>query len=107
MVTDLGVPESSFADTDLLVTVGARETSRGRERRVRRVEEVVRTDDGGATFAPLYGAEDGSLVATERLGGGESAVVDDLREPEESYAETLAAAKARGETLTTETGADA
>jgi len=107
MVTDLGVPESSFADTDLLVTVGARETTRGRERRVRRVEEVVRADDGSATFAPLYEAEDDSLVATERLGGGASAVVADLCEPDESYAETLAAAKARGETLTTEAGADA
>jgi flagellar protein FlaI len=98
MVSDLAVPESSFADTDLIVTVGARETPRGRERGVRRVEEVRRTDDGAA-FAPLYGSDDDSLVATERLEGGKSTLVEGLRERGESYQDTLAAAAERGETL--------
>lgn len=99
MVTDLGVPESSFADTDLVVTVGARETTRGRERRVRSVEEVVRTDAGDAAFAPLYETDGGVLVPSERLEDGSSAVIADLRAPDESYAETLDAAATRGETL--------
>lgn len=102
MVTDLGVPASSFADTDLLVTVGARETPRGRERRVRRVEEVVRTDDGDATFGTLYGPGDGSTTASERLVDGESEVVTDLQEPGESYDDVLVTAAERAEELAAE-----
>ncbi|PSP99386.1 type II secretion protein [Halobacteriales archaeon QS_4_70_19] len=99
MVSDLGVPASSFADTDLLVTVGARETRRGRERRVRRVEEVVRTDGGDAAFAPLYVREEDSLVPTERLEAGESTLVTGLGTPDEAYDETRTAATDRGTEL--------
>jgi type IV secretory pathway ATPase VirB11/archaellum biosynthesis ATPase len=98
MVSDLGVPASSFADTDLLVTVGARETERGRERAVRRVEEV-RRDGDGAAFEPLYAERDGDPVATDRLRDGDSTLVADLRAPGESYDEALAAATERGEAL--------
>ncbi|WP_276260893.1 ATPase, T2SS/T4P/T4SS family [Haloglomus litoreum] len=105
MVSDLGVPESSFADTDLLVTVGARETAGNRERQVRRVEEVRRTDDGAA-FEPLYESVDGSLTATERLESGTSTLVEGLRTPAESYRETLAAATERGETLAEDSAAN-
>ena len=101
LVTDLGVLTSSFADTDVLVTVGAREVERGRERRVRRVEEVTRTDDGDAAFATLYGGRDG-LAATERLRGGESELLDGLRAPGESSADVLAAAAERGAALAAE-----
>lgn len=112
MVTDLGVPASSFADTDLLVTVGARETARGRERRVPRVEEVVRTEDGDAAFAPLHEPQDGSIAPTEHLTDGESEVVTGLQEPGESYDDVLTAAAERGAELAAEakqasgTGAD-
>lgn len=102
MVTDLGVPASSFADTDLLVTVGARETARGRERRVRRVEEVVRTEGGDAAFAPLHESRNGSISATDRLTDGETEVVAGLQEPEESHDDVLAAAAERGEKLAAE-----
>jgi len=103
LVTDLGVPASSFADTDLLVTVGAHETERGRERRVRRVEEVTRSDDGDAAFAPLYEGRDG-VTATERLRSGESELLDGLRAPGESATDVLAAAADRGAELATEAG---
>ncbi|MFB6207565.1 MAG: ATPase, T2SS/T4P/T4SS family [Haloglomus sp.] len=107
MVSDLGVPESSFADTDLLVTVGAHETARGRDRGVRRIEEVARTDDGAAMFAPLYEHDGDSLAATDRFTDGQSTLLESLREPGESYAETLEAATERGATLSGDGGAPA
>jgi flagellar protein FlaI len=99
MVSDLGVPASAFADTDLMVTVEGRGTDRGRDRRVRRVEEVLRTDDGGAAFEPLYEHVNGSLDPTRRLETGESVLLEGLRAPAESYDEALAAARDRGRSL--------
>jgi type IV secretory pathway ATPase VirB11/archaellum biosynthesis ATPase len=46
VVTDLGVPETAFADTDLVVTLEAYDDGEGRRRRLRAIEEVRRTDDG-------------------------------------------------------------
>ena len=46
VVTDLGVPETAFADTDLVVTLEAYDDSGSRRRRLRAIEEVRRTDDG-------------------------------------------------------------
>ncbi|PSQ14224.1 type II secretion protein [Halobacteriales archaeon QS_8_69_73] len=46
VVTDLGVPETAFADTDLVVTLEAYDDGDGRRRRLRAAEEVRRTDDG-------------------------------------------------------------
>jgi type IV secretory pathway ATPase VirB11/archaellum biosynthesis ATPase len=59
VVTDLGVPASAFADTDLVVTLEAYDDAGDRRRRVRAVEEVGRTPDG-VGFASLRGP-DGSL----------------------------------------------
>jgi flagellar protein FlaI len=99
MVSDLGVPASAFADTDLVVTVEGRETNQGRDRRVRRVEEVLRTDDGGAAFEPLYERVNGSLDPTRRLETGASVLLEGLRAPAESYDETMAATHDRGRSL--------
>ena len=87
VVADLGVPESSFGATDLLVTLEAAETPEGTERRVRRIEEV-RTDADGreVTFASLYERDGDGLASTDRIERGNSRLVDGLRRPGESYA---------------------
>ncbi|WP_254838871.1 ATPase, T2SS/T4P/T4SS family [Natronomonas marina] len=59
VVTDLGVPETAFADTDLVVTMEAYDDGGGRRRRLRAVEEVRRTGDG-VGFATV--ATEGSLA---------------------------------------------
>jgi len=46
VVTDLGVPETAFADTDLVVTLEAYDDGGSRRRRLRAIEEVRRTADG-------------------------------------------------------------
>jgi type IV secretory pathway ATPase VirB11/archaellum biosynthesis ATPase len=107
VVADLGVPGSSFAETDLLVTcsVGDDATGSGEPsasgRHVASIEEVERTDDG-VGFAPLFtraGSEDApgathgaartGLSATGRIERGNSRLVADLARPDESYADVL------------------
>lgn len=78
VVTDLGVPRSSFAATDLVATVG--HTPAGR--RLTAIEEV--TDDG---FAGLYESVDGRLRPTARIRRGDSRVVAATTEPGETYAD--------------------
>jgi type IV secretory pathway ATPase VirB11/archaellum biosynthesis ATPase len=112
VVADLGVPESSFAETDLLVTCSTSDESTGDAgtadaadaaggRHVARIEEVVRTDDG-VGFEPLFertrstteqpdttvsgGAE---LAATGRIQRGNSRLVAGLTRTGESYADLL------------------
>jgi flagellar protein FlaI len=46
VVTDLGVPETAFADTDLVVTLEALDDGNGRARRLRDIEAVRRCSDG-------------------------------------------------------------
>ncbi len=46
VVTDLGVPETAFADTDLVATLTTHESSSGRQRRLAGIEAVHRLDDG-------------------------------------------------------------
>ncbi|WP_299266357.1 ATPase, T2SS/T4P/T4SS family [Halorientalis sp.] len=84
VVTDLGVPESSFGATDLLVTLGSYDSPTGRARRVTRVEEVLTGDDVG--FEPLFELETGALVRTGRIERGSSRLVDELTRSGESYA---------------------
>ncbi|SNZ12967.1 Type IV secretory pathway ATPase VirB11/Archaellum biosynthesis ATPase [Natronoarchaeum philippinense] len=86
VVADLDVPESSFAVTDLVVTVAAYEGPEGRARRVERVEEVLDREDGVA-FASLFELHDGILEPTGRIGRGESRLLDRLRRSGESYAD--------------------
>lgn len=114
VVADLGVPESSFAETDLLVTCAVGEDATDTAdadrpgRHVAAVEEVVRTDDG-VDFAPLFALPDASrgsttasrdtqtplddtetgLAATGRVERGNSRLVAALTRPDESYADLL------------------
>ena len=62
VVTDLGVAESAFADTDLVVTVEAYDDDGGRKRRLKTIE-AVRRGEGTIRFEPLYDADRG----TDRL----------------------------------------
>jgi len=102
VVSDLGVPASSFGVTDLLVTL---ERAPG-GRRVRLIEEVVGGDE--PRFEALFERGGDGLAPTGRVDRGNSRLVASLATPEESYAtvrdqldrrrrllETLAA---RGET---------
>ncbi|MFC6730823.1 type II secretion protein, partial [Natronoarchaeum mannanilyticum] len=85
VVADLDVPESSFAVTDLVVTVGVYEGPDGRARRVERIEEVLDREDC-VEFAPPYELDDGELRPTGRIDRGESRLIDRLRSSNESYA---------------------
>ncbi len=66
VVTDLGVPETAFADTDLIVTLEAYERGDGRTRRVQRVEEVERVADG-VGFRTLFDGNSLSLTDSRTL----------------------------------------
>ena len=85
VVGDLGVPESSFAATDLVVTVERISGTDDHGRRVTAIEEVQGREE--ITFQPLFVSEDGVLEATGRIDRGESEVVAALAEPGESYAD--------------------
>jgi flagellar protein FlaI len=81
VVSDLGVPPSSFGATDLLVTLEHAPSGR----RVRLVEEVVGHDD--CEFRTLFERTDEGLVPTGRIDRGNSRLVASLAAPGESYAE--------------------
>ncbi|MFB6140296.1 MAG: ATPase, T2SS/T4P/T4SS family [Halosimplex sp.] len=105
VVADLGVPASSFAATDFLVTLEAAETPDGTRRRVRSIEEVGRTSDGESTdsdavgFATLYERAAEGLVSTDRIERGNSRLVASLARPDESYADLRARLTARADWL--------
>jgi type IV secretory pathway ATPase VirB11/archaellum biosynthesis ATPase len=90
VVSDLGVPASSFAATDLLVTLAPAASGK----RVRSIEEV--TADGSAT---LYAASGPDLVETPRLDRGNSQLVASLAGPDEAYADVRAAIRSRAATF--------
>lgn len=90
VVSDLGVPESSFAATDLLVTLAPATSGK----RVRTIEEV--TDDGSAT---LYEASGPDLVEQPRLDRGNSRFVASLSGPDEAYADVRSTIRARAATF--------
>ena len=85
VVVDLGVPESSFAATDLVVTVERISGTDDHGRRVTAIEEVQGREE--IVFQPLFAAEGKDLTATGRIDRGESEVVAALAEPGESYAD--------------------
>ncbi|MFB6091162.1 MAG: ATPase, T2SS/T4P/T4SS family [Halobellus sp.] len=94
VVSDLGVPPSSFGATDLVVTC-ARE---GDARRVAAIEAVETADGGsddGPSFRTLFESDEGTLARCGRIERGESTLVDRLRCPEESYAGFLASLERR------------
>lgn len=86
VVSDLGVPSSSFAATDLVVTLA--DTADGR--RVTRVEEVTDHDS-----AALYEAAGDGVEPTGRIARGNSQVVASLAAPGETYADVRDAITAR------------
>lgn len=94
VVTDLGVPRSSFAATDLVATVG--HTPEGR--RLTAIEEV--TDDG---FASLYARTDAQLQPTDRIRRGNSRLVATLARSTETYADVRTQLRARRDRLPTPT----
>jgi type IV secretory pathway ATPase VirB11/archaellum biosynthesis ATPase len=98
VVADLGVPESSFGATDLLVTCEPYETADGRARRVKAIEEVVVTADG-VVFEPLYALEGDDLVSTDRLERGNSRLLTSLTDATETYADLRAELTERSEWL--------
>ncbi len=85
VVSDLDVPASSFATTDLVVTLEPNEEDGDRGRRVASIEEVVDGTDG-VRFAPLFDLADGRLEPTGRIDRGNSRVVPSLTDADESYA---------------------
>ncbi|MFB6153339.1 MAG: ATPase, T2SS/T4P/T4SS family [Halodesulfurarchaeum sp.] len=78
VVSDLGVSASSFAVTDLLVTIAPMDVGR----RVVMIEEV--SDDGASV---LFTYADGTLRADPRLDRGNSRFVASLAGPSETYAD--------------------
>lgn len=78
VVTDLGVPESSFADTDVIVTLT--------DRAVTSVSEVCKGHEG-VGFAPLFERDGSGLTTTGRIERGNSTLVADLAGPDGSYAD--------------------
>ncbi|RDI71233.1 ATPase, T2SS/T4P/T4SS family [Halopelagius longus] len=84
VVSDLGVAESAFGATDLVVTC-ARD---GPRRRVAAIEEV-RTGEEGVRFETLYESDADGLDATGRIERGDSALAASLAEPAETYADVL------------------
>ncbi|MFC4552946.1 MULTISPECIES: ATPase, T2SS/T4P/T4SS family [Halorussus] len=97
VVSDLGVPESSFAATDLVVTLEPHRTPAGRRRRVKAVEEVVGPD----RFEALFERRDGDLEATGRIDRGNSALVASLARSGETYADVRRALADRATLLGT------
>jgi type IV secretory pathway ATPase VirB11/archaellum biosynthesis ATPase len=98
VVSDLGVPVSSFAATDFVVTVEAYRNDGERTRRVRAVEEVIDRADG-VRFAPLYAVDGDELSPTGRIDRGESHLVSALARPDETYAAVREQISARGDLL--------
>lgn len=94
VVSDLDVPESSFAVTEFVATLEPYQGADGRARRVRSIEELLVTD-AGVEFASLYELDDGDLVPTGRIRTGESRLVDSLSRSDERYADVTARIKRR------------
>ncbi len=107
VVTDLGVPDSSFSSTDLVVTLDAGESL---GRRAVGVHEV-RTGDGGSRFEALYRESDDDgdapgLSAAGALARGNSRLLADLARTSESYADLRGRLDVRRETLRTLAASD-
>jgi type IV secretory pathway ATPase VirB11/archaellum biosynthesis ATPase len=95
VVTDLGVPETAFASTDLLVQLA--------DHRVRSISEVS-TGRDGAVFSRLFERTEDGLVSTSRIEQGTSALVNDLTRDEESYAAVRTLIGERAKTIAEQAG---
>lgn len=91
VVADLGVPESSFVATDIVVSLAP-------DRRLAAIEEVRRVDDG-TQFVELFDRNHGAEPSTGAIDRGESVLVSSLAGPGESYRDVLDAIRARGERI--------
>jgi type IV secretory pathway ATPase VirB11/archaellum biosynthesis ATPase len=89
VVSDLGVPASSFAATDLVVTCTV-----GESRHVGAVTEVRNTDQAVA-FARLFDRGEDGLSPTGVVDRGNSHLAETLARPDESYADVRAAVSSR------------
>jgi type IV secretory pathway ATPase VirB11/archaellum biosynthesis ATPase len=94
VVSDLDVPASSFAATDLVVTC-----QRAASHRVARIEEV-RPTATDATFETLFAHDGDAQTSSGTIGRGDSVVVESLSRPGESYAAVLDALDDRAAELT-------
>ena len=90
VVSDLGVPASSFGATDLVVTCARNDDSR----HVAAIEEV-RGSDGDTSFTPLFERSEGALRPTGVVGRGDSVAVERLRADGESQEALLGAVERR------------
>lgn len=95
VVTDLGVPDSAFATTDLIVTAGAD------PHRVTAIEEVRAASDR-VVFESLYAESDDGLVSTDVIARGNSYVVAGIARVNETYADVRDALATRAAQLQTE-----
>ncbi|MBX0293474.1 ATPase, T2SS/T4P/T4SS family [Haloarcula nitratireducens] len=97
LVADLGVPESAFAATDLVVTLAPPTDEAGRG--VAAVEEVIDRGDG-VGFEPLFERDgSGRATATGRLARGTSHLVESLAHAGESYERVLEVIRTRMESF--------
>jgi len=99
VVSDLGVPESSFGVTDLVVTLEAHRTSTDTRRRVASIAEVTASEDG-VSFARLFEQGDDGLEPTGRIARGESRLLASLARPDEQYSALRTALAERERFLT-------
>jgi type IV secretory pathway ATPase VirB11/archaellum biosynthesis ATPase len=93
VVSDLGVPASAFAVTDLVVTLEIGGSRRDRRRRVKAVEEVTGPDP--VEFRSLFDVTEDGLVASGRLERGNSRLLATLTDHAETYGGTLDVLRAR------------
>lgn len=84
VVSDLGVPASSFSVTDIVVSL---ETTSTGKRRVKSIEEVPDSTAQTVTFEALYTQTGAGLCPTGRIERGNSQTINELRSPDESYTE--------------------
>jgi Type IV secretory pathway, VirB11 components, and related ATPases involved in archaeal flagella biosynthesis len=92
VVSDLGVPSSSFCATDAIVTLEVAETAQ-KARRVRTIEEVVGREE--PSFERLYGRPDGIPAPTGRIERGNSRLLAGMATPQETYADVRTALEDR------------
>ncbi|WP_324663118.1 ATPase, T2SS/T4P/T4SS family [Haloarcula sediminis] len=96
LVSDLGVPESAFGATDLVVTLDPPAADGGRG--IAAVEEV-RSHEDGVGFEPLFLRDGPTATATGRVDRGASHLIESLTRAGESYAAVREAVRDRTDTL--------
>lgn len=83
VITDLDVPASSFATTDLVVTAERTHTGDG-SHRIASIEEI--TGETADDIAPVFAQQDHGGTPTGRIARGSSTLLSELATPTEDYA---------------------